>query len=232
MGQFAEPRLVDFSAVGPVVTMDLVTDWSALIAGQRVNVVDWPLRMQVVRDDGRYQALRLSPRSRRDAGELRPDRTYVHDGLKLRIPPGDSQVDQTQHDLTEVQVTFSPERGRGEDGVKLQVLGHRARPGESAEQARVWLTGGAIALRPGMPLDGPDRGSIGSGEARIEGSVMHQMFPAPGGWVRERWLFIEAGTRHFLIRSVAEGNSQRDADLRFEASRDWFADISDSIVVE
>jgi hypothetical protein len=229
---FGDTKLVDFTTVGSVVTLDLLSKWEPKFDGRSVRIDNWPVRMQAVRQGDRLQALRLAPRSRRDSGEVRSDGSYAHAGLKVSVQPNGMQVNRTQDELTEMQVKY--ERQERDGTLRFQILGHRARPGDTEDQMRVWLTGGAISLREGGAVPGSRTDTVGpDDERRLEGRSMHWLFPtAEGGWARERWTFVSKGLRHFLVKSVAEAPTRTAAVELFQAEAQWFTRMAESIRIE
>lgn len=229
---FGAPRLQDFTAVGPVVTANLLTDWTATVDGRSVAVSDWPLELQFMRRGGRYLAVRMTPRGRMDGGEMLGDGTYHHPGLKVSLAPRGVSVQRGHDELCEMQVVYAPSGDDAAD-VRFQVLGHRAAPGDGAGEVRLWLTAGAIALRGGAEI--ADRASVlvGPSDRRIAGERMDLVFGQDGaGWARERWTFVTLGLRHFLIKAVARGRTEAEARARFETSQGWFDDMGRTIHVE
>ena len=178
---FEAPRLVDFTAVSSVVTLDVVGDWTLPWNGRQVVVQGWPLQLQLQRDGERRAAVRLGLRARRDGGEVTDDGAYWHRGLEVEVRPSGDPVYRTHDELTEMQVMY--ERSGAEVGgrVRLRILGHRAPGGDQSDEARVWLSGGASVLRRGQRVLGQEKALVGVDDARHEGDVMDWGFPTSGG---------------------------------------------------
>jgi hypothetical protein len=240
LAAFGALELIDFTAVGPVVTLDLTADWHTAVGGRHVEITDWPLRVQAIRNgaDGSYRALRLAPYSRRDRGVILPDGSYRHDGLNVSLQTSGEEINRTQDALGEMQVMIGRELGEGDAAahrrVVFRVLGYRARPGETdADAIAVWLTSGAVALRSGVVVSGGEQDTIGPPGAAITGRSQHWLFGDGGStWARERWTFVSRGLRHFLVVLSAQAPSRREAEGLFESEEEWFDGLVRGVRIE
>ncbi len=240
MRDFAEERIriVDYGAVGPVVTVDLEATWAARVGRMPREVQGWALRLQLLRGNDQYRALRLSLRGRPDLGRLADDGCYRHDDLNVEVRPlKKGTLTRTHDELVELQVMLvHPD----DELVKVQVLGCRdapdadLRPESSAEVATAWLTAGAESLRPGEPIADRQPFALGDAAQRLEPtSQQGWLFGEAGGdWVRERWTLVHRGTRHFLVKCLAKGvGHSRDANARFERHRAWFDEVARGVTI-
>jgi hypothetical protein len=228
---FDRLELLDFTAVGPIVTLDLVGSWQTVLDGVPVAVDGWPMQLQALRAGPEYRALRLAPRSRSDSGQIVADGSYRHPDLKVTLQPSGEVLARTQDALTEMQVMVVR---RSEAGtVAFKVLGYRAAPGQSdPARALLWLTGGAAALRPGAALSGPSTSAVGPPQARFAGQCREWLFGSGASWARERWIAVSAGLRHFLIVASAEAGSSVEAERLFTSADQWFQARSDGLCIE
>jgi hypothetical protein len=231
---FAAPRLLDVTAVGPVATVELAADWIARSAqGAEHRVADWPLRVQLRRDQGDWRVLRFLPAGRADSGAIRAG-SYVHDRLKMRLePPRSVRLQRTQDELAELQVRATPDPRAAPGSTGFVVLGRYASPGESDDQALAHLTSGVSLLGRGELLDSGG-GSLGPPEAQVSGTRFDWMFAgeASRSWSRERWIFVRKGLRCFLVREIARGADREDAQVRFGRQEEWFGVLAARVRID
>src|SRR5262249_52999863 len=146
---------------------------------------------------------------------------YAHDGLHVRVVavPG-AQLSRTQEELVDLQVKLL-----SADGQSAQVLGCLADVGEPLEAIRFRLSSGASILRAGTCLQ----------EQPVDGGLQQEWaFKGGEAAARERWLFLQRGRRHLLLRCVASAPTAEAAATAFAApaAQHWFEAVRNALRID
>lgn len=231
--KFDHWRLLDATAIGRIVQVEGLVDWSAEVSGegQRTTIHDWPLRLCLRRDEHGLRLLRVMPAGRADTGRIE-NGTYTHAALNFELmPPTGTAIIRTRDELTEMQVRcIAP----GDGDVSFHVIGTIGEVGVDRTVMEARLTRGALAVGTGRMLDGPKFESLGPpDQLRTPDATRHWQFNRVGlsGHARERWSFLQLGVRYFLVRAVARGETAESARERFKAAEPWFREMGTAVVI-
>ena len=215
--------VVDVTCVGGVESCEFTARWRSVDSAGKAFLLDGLRLLAQWRTgaDGVQRCVRLQPAPRADQGRyvapMRGDGPvgYANDGMRVQVtPPAASRLVRLQDELCELQVEVHGAAG------SARILGCLAAAGEDAVAVRFRLAGAAGAGARAQRLDG--------GEAA---DVEDWLFAAPGQVRRERWTFLQRGSRRVLIRCMASGATEAQAQRRFEdeAAQRWFAQLPDAL---
>jgi len=218
-----DQQVVDAVRIGATETVQLRVDWEMRDRAQNLFVLhNWPYLLQTVwRDEKTPMVVRLQPVTAVDGGRYDGHGGYVHEGMHVRIDavPG-AELCRTQEELVDLQVKLLHSSGF----LVAQVLGCIADVTDAEGSIRLRLSGGASILRPGRRIDG------GAPDA----ATQEWQFEAGDQCVRERWLFLQSGRRHLLVRQSAAGQDDVAARRAFEAPAavQWFEAVRAALHVD
>jgi hypothetical protein len=138
--------------------------------------------------------------------------------VRIDAVPG-ALLSRTQEELVDLQVKLLHS-----SGITAQILGCIADVTDSEGSIRLRLSGAASILQPGRRLDG------GAPDA----ATQDWQFEAGEQFVRERWLFLQSGRRHLLVRQSAAGQDDVAARRAFEAppAVQWFEAVRAALHVD
>ena len=188
-GSFATPTIEDVVRVGSIESCEVRVDWT--LRGEDGSPFVWkaaPFLVQWREEAGVMRALRMQPFPQADEGRYVDD-GYRNDGLRAHVArSAGATLARTQDALCPLQVEIRA-------GARIALItGMLAAPGESEDVVRFRLSGGDVLQ--GSPL------------AREEGGVEIRECFRDGKVVRESWMFLQRGSRRFLVRS---GSAADDA---------------------
>jgi len=223
---FDHLRFVDVTAVGDVVTAELLADWHVAENGTERQAADWPLRVHWQRDGEAVRVLQVSPATRGDSGCIDAGGVYVNDELLLRIEPAETfTLSRTAGHLAPMQVELSHATDPDCFVMVLGVFEER-----DGDELATWQR-----LADGFHTIGGDERCLGRGAGRFGTYAAEQeewLFTARDCITRERWLEVSAGRRRVLLRLVAKGPSAEAATAQFEAAQPWFSAVLPRIRLE
>jgi hypothetical protein len=227
---FTNVRFVDATAVGGVVTTDLVVDWRVADGAEMRATSNWPLRVHWRRVGDRVQVLQVAPASASDTGRIDKG-VYVHDQLLVRLDPnagGPSphkvSLSRTVSHLAAMQVEL---RAPGDSKGQWATLLGTFVDGE-VDAAAMWQR-----LSDGVQLAGSDGRLVASGEQKLgKHTAVREDWQFGGGMLRERWLKVRAGRRWILLRLQAVGENAQAAASRWRAAEGWFDSVLARLHIE
>lgn len=213
---FDNVRFVDVTAVGSVVTADLLADWHVTDQGVERKAANWPLRVHWQRVGDHARFLQVTPAARGDSGRLE-DGVYLQDELLLRIEPSSEvTLSRTVGHLASVQVELQSQPRKP---YFIMVLGQYEE--HDSDEDAIWQR-----LSDGFDLIGGDKRCLGREKAKVcDHPAQREEWSCATavGYTRERWLRVSAGRRRLLIRMVAVSRmSEEAAAAEFEGARPWF----------
>lgn len=220
VARYSGPRLLDVTAVGSTVTLDLLADWSLISrSGPEAVLRGMPFRLELLRGDAGLRVLRFEPRTGVDRGVLEHG-SYRNEALGVTVrPPDDAIVHRMMDGLTDMQIVVSRDQ---DPGLRVQVSGHYAGEDEDLDAVRMRLSTGDRELLWAR--------SVASGESSPAGDRIKQT--GQGTWTSERWQFETRGRRHFLIRTAAQGRDREQAVRRHDDGEAWFASVLRSLALD
>ncbi|MGE3172430.1 MAG: protein kinase [Planctomycetota bacterium] len=216
-------ELADSVAVGDVETSEIVVDWKMRDrAGAPFELHGWRLALQWRHDGAAVRAVRMHPFTLSDQGRYDGESGYVH-GRRMRVRLAsvpETKLVRTQDELCELQVKLA----KVESPWTTQVLGCFADANETQESIRFRLSGGASVLRPGVMLSARDTADGHEQEWLFEGEEFS----------RERWLFVQRGSRHLLLRFACDARDRARAIAEFEGdgAQRWFAAVLGALQID
>src|SRR5262245_4674307 len=183
--KFTLVRLVDTVRIGDIETAEVVVDWSMKDRADRPFVLEgWTMLLQWRHDGATSRAVRFQPLTQADQGRFDGDAGYRHAHMRVRIDPvPQASLVRTQEELCELQVKLAHK------GLSARILGCFADANETTDAIRFRLTNGDSMLRAGRLL----------AEQTIDDrTVQEWLFGGDDGTSRERWVFVQRGSRHLL----------------------------------
>ncbi len=214
--------LADAVRIGDIETAEVIVDWQMRDRADRpFQLSGWPFLLQWRHDGTAVRAVRLHPFTQSDLGHYDDDSGYQH-GRRMRVrieALPETALVRTQDELCELQVKLT------HAGLTAQVLGCFADANDRPDAIRFRLTNGASLLRPGRLLEESASG---------DGARQEWLFGGDGQAARERWVFVQRGSRHLLLRFAAEDLVPTQATARFNAvaAQQWFASVQAAVHVE
>jgi hypothetical protein len=133
--------------------------------------------------------------------------------------------------------------------VRVQILGHYMHREQPDDEIEMLLSGGSAQLHAAEPVSvapaalatpktpaksatsATPATSATSATPALGGRDQHWVFGAGDQWTRERWTWITAGRRWFLVKSIAYGGSRALAEQRFAGATAWFDAVAAQFVI-
>src|SRR5262245_58801461 len=220
--KFTLVRLVDTVRIGDIETTEIVVDWHIKDRAERPFVLEgWTMLLQWRHDGANARVVRFQPFTQADQGRFDGDAGYRHARMRVRIDPvPQASLVRTQEELCELQIKLAHK------GLSAQILGCFADANETTDAIRFRLTNGASLLRKGELL---------AEQSTDDRTVQEWVFGGgTDGTSRERWVFVQRGSRHLLLRFAATDRDPAQAEALFQATaaQDWFAAVQNALHVE
>jgi hypothetical protein len=229
---YRDVHVEDVITVGGVVIVEMTATKHSRGEVAKERIPNWPLRVVLLRQADSLRVLQMMPRTRVDLGVLQ-DGVYRHAKMKVDLrPPAHVRIHRTTHALTELQVRCVPTDRGGRPDAWMTILGCYAGPNESEASIRDRLTTVSLAGQPGQRANGSRMDYVGPNSTRnLVGKSQHWLLldPTTGGWIWERWTYLQQGSRYFLLRAVAQGADRHGARQHFRAYEPWFAAIAGAL---
>ena len=158
---------------------------------------------------------------------------YVHSELRVEVGGIESvAIARSAQGITQMQVEIRPAHASEDFGVTL--VGTLAGEDEDLHKIRRRLTGGKEFWGRGERVSGSQAARLGVETVNYPvGETEHWLFRSCDGaqWTRESWNIVRLGQRHLLLRSVAVGSTQVEAQRLFREKEQWFLTVSRALVV-
>jgi hypothetical protein len=214
-------RLVDTVRIGDIETAEIVVDWHMKDRADRPFTLEgWTMLLQWRHDESSARVVRFQPFTQADQGRFDGDAGYRHARMRVRIDPvPQASLVRTQEELCELQVKLAHK------GLTAQILGCFADANETTDAIRFRLTNGASMLRAGRLL---------AEQASDDRTTQEWVFGGADGTSRERWVFVQRGSRHLLLRFAATDRDPAQAEALFQAAaaQDWFAAVQAALHID